>query len=89
MAEYSFLLSLLLGIIYYVYYKYETFLPAINIVINSVILNQLNNLGKDVDSEVKVIKPRRGFKKKTDTKTFPTIIEEYTYDIREKRDRLK
>ena len=50
--------------------------------------NQLNNLEKDVDSEVKVIKPKRGHKKKTYTKTLPTINEEDTNDIREKRDRL-
>ena len=53
---------------------------------DSVILDQLNNLGKDVDSEVKVIKTRRGRKKKTDTKTLPTINEGYSYDIREKRE---
>ena len=55
---------------------------------NSVILDQLNNLGKDIDSEVKVIKTRRGRKKKTDTKTLPTINRGDTNDIRDQRDRL-
>ena len=70
MIEYvnSFLLLTLLGIIYYIYYKYKIVLHAINIVMDSVILNQLNNLEKDIDSEVKAIKPRRGSKKKTYTK---------------------
>ena len=90
MTEYinSFLLLTLLGIIYYIYYKYKIFLRAINIVMDSVILSQLNNLEKDVDSEVKVIKTRRGRKRKTDTKTLPKINEEDTNDIIEKRDRL-
>ena len=69
MIEYvnSFLLLTLLRIICNIYYKYKIFLCAINIVMDSVILYQLNNLGKYVDSEVKVIKTR---KKKTDAKTF-------------------
>ena len=51
MIEYvnSLLLSTLLGIIYYIYYKHKIFLCAVNIVMDSVILDQLNNLGKDVD----------------------------------------
>ena len=53
---------------------------------DSVILDQLNNLEKDVNSEVKVIKPGRNRKKKTDTKTLLTVNEEDTNDIREKRD---
>ena len=87
MIEYvsSFLSSTLLGIIYY---KYNIFLCAINIVMDSVILNQLNNLERDVDSEVKVIKTRSGREKKTDTKTLPEIDEEDINDIIEKRDRL-
>ena len=65
MIEYvnSFLLSALFGIIYNIYNKYKTFLRAINIVMDSIILDQLNNLGKDVDSEVNVIRPRRGAKR--------------------------
>ena len=49
---------------------------------DSVILNQLNNLEKGADSEVKVIRKKAG------TKTFPTINEGDTNDIREKRERL-
>ena len=82
----SFLLLTLLGTIYYIYYKCKIFLCAINIVMDSVILNQLNNLGKEVDFEA--IKTRKGRKKKTDTKTLPTINEGEGNDIREKRDRL-
>ena len=50
---------------------------------DSAILDQLNNLEKEVDSEV--IKTRKGRKKKTDNKTLPTINEN---DVREKRERL-
>ena len=58
MIEYvnSFLLFTLLGIVYYICYKYKIFLRAINIVMDSVILDQLNSLQhveKDIDSEVK------------------------------------
>ena len=55
---------------------------------DSVVLDQLNNIEKDVDSEVKVIKTKRSQRKKTDTKMLPTINEEDTNDITEKRDRL-
>ena len=69
MIEYinSFLLLTVFGIIYCI------FLRAISIVMDSVILNQLNNLAKDVDSDVKVIEPRRGRKKKINTKTLPKM----------------
>ena len=82
----SFLLLTLLEFIYYIYYKYEIILRATDTVMDSVILDQLNNLEKDVDSEVKVIKTRRGRKKKTDTKTLLKINEEHTNDIIEKID---
>ena len=87
MFEYvnSFLL-LNFGIIYHIYYKYRIFFRAINIVMDSIILDQLNNLEKEVDSEI--IKTRKDRKKKTDTETFPTINEEEGNDIRDKRDRL-
>ena len=49
-------------------------------------LTGLNNLKKEVDSEV--IKTKRGCKKKTDTETLSTINEGEENDIREKRDRL-
>ena len=68
MIEYvnSLLLLTLLGTIYYIYYKYRIFFRAINIVMDSAILDQLNNLEKEVDSEV--IKTRKGRKKKTENK---------------------
>ena len=84
MIEYvnSFLLLTLLGTIYYSYHKYRRFFRAINIVMDSTILYQLNNLEKEVNSEV--IKSKRGCKKKTDTK----INEEEENDVRDKRERL-
>ena len=68
MIEYvnSFLLLTLLGIIYYIYHKYKRFYSAINIVMDSAIINQLNNIEKEANSEV--TKSKRGHKKKTDTK---------------------
>ena len=53
---------------------------------DSTILDQLNNLEKEVDSEV--IKTRKGRKKKTDNKVLLTIHEVEENDIRDKRDRL-
>ena len=50
--------------------------------IDSAILNQLNNIEKEVNSEV--IKSRKGRKKKT----LPKINKEEGNDIIEKRDRL-
>ena len=49
---------------------------------DSVILNQLNNIEKETDSEV--TKPKRGRKKKIDTKM--NEVEEN--DVRDKRKRL-
>ena len=49
---------------------------------DSEILDQLTNLGRDVDSEFP--KPKRGRKKKADTK----INELEDIDIRDKRERL-
>ena len=88
MIEYvnSSLLSTLLGTIYYIYYIYRIFFRAINIVMDSAILDQFNNLEKEVDSEV--IKTGKGRKKKTDNKTLPTVNEVEENDIRDKRERL-
>ena len=88
MIEYvnSFLLLTLLGIIYYIYYKYKIFFHAINILIDSTILSQLNNLEKEVDFEV--IKTRKGPKKKTDLKMLPIINEGEEKNIRDNRGRL-
>ena len=84
MIEYEnlFLLLTLLGVIYYIYYRWRRFFCVINIVMDSAILNQLNNSEKEVNSEV--TKSKRGRKKKTDTK----INKEEDNDIIEKRDRL-
>ena len=49
---------------------------------DSTILNQSNNVEKEVDSEVTISK--RGQKKKTDTK----VNEEEENDVRDKRERL-
>ena len=69
MIEYinSFVLLTLLGIIHYIYHKCKIFLHAINIVMDSIILNQLKNLEKYVNSEVKVISLEEV------TKTKPTL----------------
>ena len=82
----SFLLLTLLRTIYSIYYKCKIFFPAINIVINSIVHDQFSVKGKEVDSEV--IKTIKGRKKKTATKTLPTMNEEEGNDIRKKRDRL-
>ena len=79
---YSYLLSTLLGIIYCIYYRYRRFFHVINMVMDISILNQLNNIEKEVNSEV--TKSKRGRKKRTDTK----IKEEEDKDIIEKRERL-
>ena len=42
--------------------KYKILLRAINIVVDSITLDQLNNLEKDIDFEVKVSKTRKGRK---------------------------
>ena len=52
------------------------------IIMDSEILDQLTNLEKNVDSEL--TKPKRGCKKKTDTKM--NEVEEN--DVRDKRERL-
>ena len=83
MLEYvnSFLLLTLLGTIYYIYYKYRRFFCVITIVMDSAIIGQLNNLEKEVDSEV--TKTRKSRKKKT----LPTINEVEQNDVRDKRER--
>ena len=68
MIEYINLLLLLtmFGSTFYVYYRLKKIFYFISIVMDSEILNQLTNLEKSVDSEV--TKPKRGRKKKADTK---------------------
>ena len=66
----------------YVYYRLKKIFYLISIVMDSEILDQLTNLGRDVGSEFP--KPKRGRKKKADTK----INELEDNDIRDKRERL-
>ena len=75
------LLSTMLGSTCYVYYRLKKIFYLISIVMDSEILNQLTNLGRDVDSEFP--KPKRGRKKKADTK----MNELEDNDIRDKRER--
>ena len=66
----------------YAYYKLKKFFYLISIVMDSEILDQLTNLGRDVDSEFP--KPKRGRKKKVD----PKINEVEDSDVRDRRERL-
>ena len=84
MIEYIDLLLLLtmFGSTCYVYYRLKKIFYLISIVMDSEILDQLTDLGKDVDTEF--AKPKRGHKKKADTK----INEMEDNDVRDKRERL-
>ena len=84
MIEYINLLLLLtmFGSTCYVYYRLKKFFYLIGIVMDSEILDQLTDLGRDVDSEF--LKQKRGRKKKTNTK----INELEDNDVRDKRERL-
>ena len=66
----------------FAYYRLKKIFYLISIVIDSKILDQLTNLGRDVDSEFP--KPKRGRKKKADTK----MNESEDNDVRDKRERL-
>ena len=66
----------------YVYYRLKKIFYLISIVMDSEILDQLTDLGTDVDSEFP--KPKRGRKKKADTK----INELEDNDVRDKGERL-
>ena len=84
MIEYVNLLLLLtmFGATCYAYYRLKKIFYLISIVMDSEILDQLTNLGRDVDSELP--KPKRGHKKKADTK----MNELEDNDVRDKRERL-
>ena len=84
MIEYINLLLLLtmFGSTCYVYYRLKKILYLISIIMDSEILDQLTNLERDVDSEFP--KPKRGRKKKADTK----MNELEDNDVRDKRERL-
>ena len=88
MIEYINLLLLLtmFGSTCYVYYRLKNFFYLISIVMDSEILDQLTDLGRDVDSEFP--KPKRGCNnrrlKKADTK----MNELEDNDVRDKKERL-
>ena len=84
MIEYINLLLLLtmFGLTCYVYYRLKKIFYLISIIMDSEILDQLNDLGRDVDSEFP--KPKRDRKKKADTK----MNELENDDVRDKRERL-
>ena len=84
MIEYVNLLSLLtmFGSTCYAYYRLKKIFYLRSIVMDSEILNQLTDLGRDVNSEFP--KPKRGCKKKADTK----MNELEDNDVRDKRERL-
>ena len=84
MIEYVNLLLLLtmFGSTCYVYYRLKKFFYLISIVMDSEIPDQLTNSERDVDSAI--TKPKRGRKKKVDTK----INELEDNDIKDKRERL-
>ena len=84
MIEYINLLLLftMFGATCYAYYRLKKIFYLISIVMDSEILDQLTNLGRDVDSEFP--KPKRGRKKKADNK----MNELEDNDIRDKRERL-
>ena len=84
MIEYVNLLLLLtmFGATCYAYYRLKKIFYLISIVMDSKILDQLTNLGRDVDSEFP--KPKRGRKKKTE----PKMNELEDNDVRDKRERL-
>ena len=85
MIEYVnlFLLLTMFGSTCYVYYRLKKFSYLIGIIMDSEILDQLTNLGRDVDSEF--TKPKRGRKK---IKADPKINELEDNDVRDKRERL-
>ena len=76
------LLLTMFGSTCYVYYRLKTIFYFTSIVMDSEILDQLTNLGRDVDSEFP--KPKRGCKKKADTK----MNELEDNAVRDKRERL-
>ena len=84
MIEYInlFILLVMFGSTCYVYYRLKKIFYLISIVMDSEILDQLTDLGRDVDSEFP--KPKRGRKKKAD----PKVNELEDNDERDKRERL-
>ena len=83
MIEYInlFLLLTIFGSTCYVYYRLKKIFYLISIVMDSEILDQLTDFGRDVDSEFP--KPKRGRKKKAG----PKMNELEDNDVRDKRER--
>ena len=88
MIEYINLLLLLtmFGSTCYVYYRLKKFFYLISIVMDSEILDQLTDLGRDVDSEFP--KPKRGCNNQRLKKADPKMNELEDNDVRDKRERL-
>ena len=92
MIEYVnlFLLLTMFGSTCYVYYRLKKIFYLISIVMDSEILDQLTDLGRDVDSEFP--KPKRGCQLKVINrrlkKADPKINELEDNDVRDKRERL-
>ena len=88
MIEYVNLLLLLIifGLSCYVYHKLKKFFYLISIIMNSEILDQLTDLGRDVDSEFP--KPKRGRNNQRLKRADPKMNELEDNDVRDKRQRL-
>ena len=88
MIEYVnlFLLLTMFGSTCYVFYRLKKFFYLIGIVMDSEILDQLTNLGRDVDSEFP--KPKRCGNNRRLKKADPKMNELEDNDIRDKRERL-
>ena len=70
------------GSTFFVYYRLKKIFYHMSVVMDSEILDQLTDLGGDVNSEFP--KPKRGHKKKADTK----MNESEDNEVRDKRERL-
>ena len=88
MIEYINLLLLLtiFGSTCYVYYRLKKIFYLISIVMDSEILDQLTDLGRDIDSEFP--KPKRGRNNRRLKKADPKMNELEDNEIKDKRERL-
>ena len=88
MIEYVnlFLLLTIFGLTCYAYYKLKKIFYLISIVMDSEILDQLTDLGRDVDSEFP--KPKRGRNNRRLKKADNKMNELEDNDVRDKRERL-
>ena len=88
MIEYInlFLLLTMFGSTCYVYYRLKKIFYLISIVMDSEILDQLTDLGRDVDSEFP--KPKRGRNNRRLKKADNKMNELEDNDVRDKRERL-